>query len=183
MLKPTFVLLLAALLTSGAHAGDKPDTRAKAQRAAVKRLEIRGGPVFTAKTKEALALLEGSTTFTTVSPYIAVIEESTRSGMVAWTAKPVYQVGSATWNHGAAWYAGTIAHDGCHSLLYHKARAAGNGKVPAEAWTGKTAEQDCLKVQSEVLLEIKADTRLITYVNSLIENPAYQNISYSSRNW
>lgn len=195
MFKPPAILLLTVLLAFNAGAGENPGARtapgAKANQArtAVKPpvhtggLEIRGSAAFTVKTKEALTLLEGSTTFTTISPYIAVIEESTRSGMMAWTEKPVYHVGSATWNRGAAWYAGTIAHDGYHSLLYHKAKKAGKGKVPPEAWTGKKAEQDCLRVQAEVLIEIKADDYFVDYVKGLIQNPTYQNISYSSRSW
>lgn len=185
------ILLLTAFLSFPAHAGGKaaagvkeePALAAAAQATAFNNLEIRGSAAFTVKTKEALTLLEGSTTFTTISPYIAVIEESTRSGMMAWTEKPVYHVGSATWNRGAAWYAGTIAHDGYHSLLYHKAKKAGKGKVPPEAWTGKKAEQDCLRVQAEVLIEIKADGYFVDYVKGLIRDPTYQNISYSSRSW
>ena len=145
--------------------------------------EIRGDAVFAAKTKEALALLEGATTFSKISPYIAIIEEAEHSGMVAWTEKPTFQVGRNTWNRGAAWYAGTIAHDGCHSLLYHRAKALGSGAVPAETWTGRQAEQECLSVQAEVLTEIKADKYLVDYVNGLIADPTYQNIPYDKRNW
>lgn len=186
MLKPPFFLPLFILLAFSANAGDTSGAKRGAgakPAVAFDNFEIRGGASFEVKTKEALILLRGSTTFATISPYIAVIEESARSGMAAWKKNPVFQVGSTTWNRGAAWYAGAIAHDGCHSLLYHKAGNAGKEKVPPEAWTGKKAEQDCLLLQAEVLIEIKADKYFVDYVKSLSRDPAYQNISYSSRSW
>jgi hypothetical protein len=177
-----FILLAAALAFAPCPALGQAKPAAREARAPAA-LEIRGSADFTARTKAALALLAGSTTFTQIAPYIAAIESSTRSGMVAWAEKPVFQVGEKTWSSGAAWYAGTIAHDGCHSRLYHRAKVPGRPRVPDAAWTGKVAEQKCLAVQAEVLAEIKADPAYIAYVKGLIPNPTYQNIAYSSRTW
>ena len=176
-------LLLIFLLSFNANAGDNPAPPAKQSSVNFYHFEILGSTVFAAKTEMSLKLLEGSTTFSTLSPYIAAIKESEHSGMLAWTEKPVFQAGKATWNSGTAWYAGAIAHDGCHSLLYHRAKKNWLGKVPAEAWTGKKAEQHCLAVQAEVLIEIKADRYFVDYVNGLIADPTYQDIPYSNRNW
>ncbi len=145
--------------------------------------EIQGAPVFAARTREALSLLERSASFTRVAPYIAVIKEAERSGMRAYDERPVYEVGFRTWNYSAPWYAGTIAHDGYHSLLYHAAKGAGTAEPPEAAWTGADAERKCLKFQALVLSEIKADAALIKYVQDQTRNPVYQDIEYSKRNW
>ncbi|MDO8805149.1 MAG: hypothetical protein Q7R35_12015 [Elusimicrobiota bacterium] len=145
-------------------------------------IDIQGSGPFSAKTREALTLLEGSTTFTKVIRYIEVIEEADHSGMAAFLPKPTYQVGSRTWTQPVAWYAGTIAHDGYHSLLYHEYEASAGKAPPAEAWTGARAERDCLSFQQEVLTEIKA-VQYVNYVQGLMADPTYQNIPYSQRNW
>ncbi|MBU2575307.1 MAG: hypothetical protein KKH28_14660 [Elusimicrobia bacterium] len=151
--------------------------------AVYRNFEIQGSATFIAATKSALDLLGGSTTFTVIAPYISVIEQADRSGMVAWTAKPVFEVGNATWKHSAQWYAGAIAHDGMHSLHYHTAKAALAQEPPAEAWTGTEAERECLRLQVKVLTEIKARQYMMDYVNSLIDDPGYHLIPYEDRDW
>jgi len=139
--------------------------------------------MFVNRTREALALLEGSTTFTQVARYIAVIKQAEHSGMRAYDERPTYEVGFRTWDYSASWYAGTIAHDGYHSLLYHEAKGAGQAQPPDLAWTGTDAERKCLDFQARVLDEIKADPSLIKYVRDQTVNPTYQNVEYSKRNW
>jgi len=145
-------------------------------------IEIKGSEAFSTKTKEALTLLKGSANFKKVSPYIAVITEGDHSGMAAYAAKPTFEVSSKTWTQPTEWYAGTIAHDGYHSLLYHQAKAS-TGRTPADdVWTGASAEKTCLAFQEAVLTELKADY-YAKYVHGLISDPEYQNIPYSQRNW
>jgi hypothetical protein len=145
--------------------------------------ELRGSADFISRTEAALDLLSGSTTFALVSPYIAVIEEADHSGMQAGAAKPAFQVGKATWSQPAAWYAGTISHDGRHSALYHAAKAAARGEPPADTWTGAAAEKDCLALQLKVLAQIKAPPYMLQYVRSLLTDPAYQQVPYDHRDW
>jgi hypothetical protein len=200
MKKPSLNLLisagiLAAVLSAcGGRPGDLPEqgkerpaaqTRAIAVQTPATRFnfEIQGAPVFKARTHEALSLLERSASFAKVAPYIAVIKEADHSGMRAYDARPVYEVGFRTWNYSAPWYAGTIAHDGYHSLLYHAAKGAGTAEPPETAWTGADAERKCLIFQAQVLSEIKADAALIKYVQDQTRNPTYQDIEYSKRNW
>ena len=99
------------------------------------------------------------------------------------SARPTYEVGFRTWNYSAPWYAGTIAHDGYHSLLYHVAKGTGTAQPPETSWTRADAERKCLKFQAKVLREIKADAALIKYVQDQTVNPTYQNIEYSKRDW
>jgi hypothetical protein len=170
----TKLLLTLLLAAAPSFAAGVPD---------LNNFEIHGSTAFAAKTREALALLAGSTTFMEAAPYIAVIEESKHSGMLAYAKKPTFQVGGRTWNAGAAWYAGTIAHDGYHSLLYHRAKTSRLRKPPDEAWKGKLAEQKCLLFQERVLTEIKAGKNQVDFVRSLLANPTYQNIPYAQRDW
>ena len=145
--------------------------------------EIQGAPVFRDRTLEALALLEGSESFARVAPYIAVIKQADHSGMRAYDERPMYEVGFRTWNYSVPWYAGTIAHDGYHSLLYHNAKGSGTAEPPETSWTGADAERKCLRFQVLVLREINADAALIKYVQDQTVNPTYQNIEYSKRDW
>lgn len=187
-------LLAAAFSACKGPAGDAPkqakeNPPARTRAAAVSPpeanfgFEIQGAPVFVDRTREALTLLEGSTTFTQVERYISVIKEAEHSGMRAYGDRPVYEVGFRTWNYSAPWYAGTIAHDGYHSLLYHEAKGADTAEPPATSWTGADAERKCLDFQARVLSEIKADPALIKYVRGQAVNPTYQDIEYNKRNW
>lgn len=190
------VVLAAVLAACGGRPGDIPEqgkARPAAQpQAAAPRtpggktkfnFEIQGAPVFNTRTREALALLEGSASFTRVAPYIEIIKEADHSGMRAYDERPMYEVGFRTWNYSAPWYAGTIAHDGYHSLLYHTAKGADTAEPPETSWTGADAERKCLRFQAQVLREIKADAALIKYVQDQTLNPTYQNIEYSKRDW
>ena len=187
-------VLAAVLSACGGRPGDTPE-QGKARPAAQQQaliaqppatrfdFEIQGAPVFRARTLEALSLLEGSTSFARVAPYIKIIKEADHSGMRAYDERPMYEVGFRTWNYSAPWYAGTIAHDGYHSLLYHAAKGAGTAQPPETSWTGADAERKCLRFQVLVLREIKADATLIKYVQDQTLNPTYQNIEYTKRDW
>lgn len=190
LLAPCAARSAEAVVAASSRPASAGETSAKLFRDTAKKVlifgkfEIRGSAGFAAKTRDALILLEDSTTFAKLSPYIAAIEESTRSGITAWTEKPASRVGSGTWSGDTAWYAGALAHDGCHSRLYHAARkAAGKGRVPDSAWTGTKPEQECLAAQAQVLTELKAYKYFTDYVRGLMKDPAYQDLSYSSRTW
>lgn len=61
------------------------------------------------------------------------------------------------------WCAAAIAHDAFHSKLYHDHRTVHGGSVPDAAWTGKDAEQQCMKHQLAVMARIGATQWEIDY--------------------
>jgi hypothetical protein len=184
-------LLLAALLAAGAVAAPFLPSGRRALAlipprlcARVDGIRVEGTPAFVARARQALALLHATRSFAAVRPYVAVIRESPHSGMRADAAEPTYEVGAATWQHSSIWFAGSIAHDGYHSLLYHQARARNHGRRPPRAaWTGAAAERCCLQHQLAALREMNADERLLHYVEHMIADPTYQDVEYGKRNW
>jgi hypothetical protein len=95
--------------------------------------------------------------------------------MSARGSKPTYCVGKRTWQSSPVWYASTIVHDGYHSKLYRENRRTvlGIPYTPRKAWTGKRAEQECLRLQLNALCEMSANPATQQYVRSLLENPTY----------
>ena len=138
-------------------------------------IEIRGSPAFVYSTREALAAVRGTQAFSIVKPFIAAIKEARSSGMRARGSKPTYCVGKATWQSSQVWYASTIVHDGYHSRLYRENRRTflGIPYTPPRAWTGKLAEQECLRLQIKALCEMGADAATQQYMQSLLEDPTY----------
>lgn len=138
------------------------------------------------KTKDALALLntKAPVHYTNVTTYISIIEcADAGSGMFAWENPPRYKVGAATVNAGTIWYAGTIAHDACHSRQYHVYLSEHPGSlVPNDVFTGKAAEAECLDVQKDALEKIGASQTTIDYVKNII-NSEYWNVEYRKRWW
>lgn len=103
--------------------------------------------------------------------------------MYAWEKPPRYQVGKETRNAGTIWYAGTIAHDSCHSKLYIDYLVSNpSNSVPNEVWTGREAEEQCLDVQYDALAKIGADQNTLDYVQNVI-NTEYWNVDYNNRWW
>ncbi len=149
-------------------------------------ITIKGDENCKTKTQDALNLLQSRalTHYTTVIKYVGIIEcASQGSGMYAWESPPRYQVGRATYEAGAIWYAGTIAHDSCHSKQYHDYLLNNNASsVPADAWTGKEAERQCLDVQYDALTKIGADQGTLDYIKNII-NSEYWNVNYENRWW
>lgn len=147
-------------------------------------IEVRGSAGFLKRTHESLELLEPTRGFQEIRPYIAVIQESKRSGMRAQYERPTYEVGKATWQHSALWYAGTIVHDGYHSKLYHDAKASRFGSEPELlTWSGAEAEKKCLDAQERVLRELNAPASTIEYIRKWAENPTYQGDPASSSDY
>jgi hypothetical protein len=154
-------------------------TRAQAEMVAG--IVVWGDIEFQVRTRESLFLLAQARSLELIQPHIAVIQQARRSGMKAWTGRPTFMVGSATWQHSSLWYAGAIAHDAYHSKLYHEAKQALGGAEPdAHAWTGADAEKECLVFQRQVLQELNADSKTLVYLEDLARNPTYQG---RSRGW
>ena len=109
--------------------------------------------------------------YTTVTTYVATIE-CIASGSGMYSAEKRYVVGDATRNAGALWYAGTIAHDACHSRQYHTG-------LPS---SGKESERQCLDVQVDALTQMGAPQSTIDYVNNII-NSEYWDVPYEGRWW
>jgi len=150
----------------------------------VEGVEVCGGAAFHARTREALELLRLSALFGAARNHLAVIRQGRRSGMKAWTSKPTFTVGKATWSHSVVWYAGAIAHDAYHAKLYCDAKGGKRGKEPdSDAWTGAAAEKQCLAFQRQVLLELNADEKIIAYIDRCAQNPTYQGHTTGWRSW
>jgi len=138
-------------------------------------IKIEGDQTCQEQTIEALNLLQTKAPvhYKTVTHYIGVIECIAQgSAMLAYEKPPRFQVGAATSGAGAIWYAGTIAHDSCHSKLYHEGKD----------WIGKEAEATCLDVQYDALSKIGASQDTLDYVKNLI-NTEYWNVPYEERWW
>ena len=145
-------------------------------------IEILGSDSFIKHTKVALAVLGNSYSFDEVRPYLARIKQSTRSGMRAYDDPPTFDVGEATWTESSIWYAGTIAHDAYHSLLFHKYKEENKGEEPhPDVWTGSGAEKKCLEFQLQVLQELLTEDGITDYLEIVKTNPTYQDIE--ERDW
>ena len=147
-------------------------------------IEIRGTRQFLLGTQDSLALLRTTSQFEVIRAHIATIRQGKRSGMKAWAKNPTFIVGTATWKHSALWYAGAIAHDAFHAMLYLDAKGKNPDKEPnADAWTGAEAEMKCLAFQRQVLLELNADEQTIGYIEECAKNPIYQGRNKGWRSW
>lgn len=147
-------------------------------------IKIRGGFEFLRRTREALALLRLTSGFVEIQNNIGLIRQGRRSGMKAWAKEPVFVVGKRTWNHSALWYASAIAHDAYHGKLYAEAKKTSRGLEPdADSWTGTEAEKKCLGFQRQVLVELRADSKIISYIDGWWENPTYQGRNRGWKSW
>lgn len=154
---------------------DTSQTSAKTPTATTYSIEIVGDAACQNDTAQALDLLKSraETHYNVIIQYIGIIECINQgSGMWAWEEPPRYKVGDATRGGGTLWYAGTIAHDACHSKLYH------DGKT----WTGEQAEAECVNVQYDALEKMGAPQSTLDYVRNLISTE-YWNIPYEDRWW
>ena len=137
-------------------------------------------------TREALDLLRESAEdhHDVVVNYVGVIQcAESGSGMYAWEDPPRFQVGRATMEAGAVWYAGSIAHDACHARLYQDyALSHPSSPVPDGVWTGETAEAQCLDVQYEALGQMGASQDTLDYVKAAIDT-GYWEVDEGERYW
>lgn len=149
-------------------------------------VKIVGDAACVSKTTAALNLLKAKAPldYNRVATYVGTIEcVNQGSGMWAWENPPRYTVGSVTLNADTIWYAGTIAHDACHSVQYnvYKSKHPGEG-VPAEVYSGETGEAQCLDVQYRALQRLGASASTLSYMKSLLSTQYWAG-SYTNRWW
>ena len=148
-----------------------------------KGLTIIGCPDFVRRTGDALDLLTNNEAFEIVRPYLAVIRNHLWSGLHPFPT-PTFRVGRRTWTSPTIWYASTIVHDACHSMLFHQSRPLSLRWLPffrAAAWSGKDAEIQCLRLQLDALCELNADRSTVEYVEGIMQNPTYHKTWF--RDW
>jgi hypothetical protein len=146
--------------------------------------EIVGCCAFLEKTRMALELLANSRHFDEIRTHVSVIRQSRRSGMRPSWYRPTFHVGMRTWEAETVWYAGAIAHDAYHSILYRKARRRNRfGLVWERDYGGVEAERKCLGFQLQVLTELGAPGYLLENVKKHMHNPTYQGKPYSLRDY
>lgn len=138
------------------------------------------------KTNAALNLLKTKAPldYARVAKYVGTIEcVSQGSGMWAWESPPRYTVGKVTLDADTMWYAGTIAHDSCHSVQYNAYKASHpNEGVPASVYSGEAAEAQCLEVQHRSLQRMGASSSTLTYMKTLLSTK-YWTGDYTNRWW
>lgn len=79
------------------------------------------------------------------------------SGMNPLAAPPTFSLSITTARVSVTWCAGAIAHDACHSRLWHAySRANGTSAVPDSAWGGQAMELKCIGYQIGVMQKIGA---------------------------
>ena len=149
-------------------------------------IEIIGGDDCASKTNHVLDLLRNKAKihYDTIIKYVGIIEcTESQSGMHVWEDPPRYQVGKATVDAGTIWYAGTIAHDACHSKQYHDYLLNNpSSSVPSDVYTGRNAEAQCLDVQYDALNKIGATQETLDYITKII-NSEYWDVDYDERWW
>jgi len=150
------------------------------------KIKITGLEGCVVKTNLALDLLrsKAKSNYNNVIKYVGAIEcTESQSGMHVEEKPPRYQVGKATVDAGTIWYAGTIVHDACHSKQYSDYLAKNpSANVPADVYTGKNAEAQCVKIQHAALGKIGATQATLDYVDKVLDSE-YWNIEYDKRWW
>jgi hypothetical protein len=145
MKKPRFIFILTVSLAFGfSLVHDRANAAGP---------EIIGSMQYSNQVRQALLLLEARDTnaYAIVTNYIGQIKEGEHSGMEAYLTPPVYEMSDRTAFYSLTWCAATIAHDSFHSKLYHDYQKAHGDPVPDEIWTGRAAEQKCMKHQLAVM--------------------------------
>ncbi len=128
-------------------------------------IEIEGSVRFTGQVSNALLLLKSAApeAYQTVTNYVEVIREAGRSRMSPYQTRPLFEMDESTAFYSLTWCAGAIAHDSVHSKLYHDYVNTHSGWIPDSAWTGPTAEHQCLIHQLKVLKEVGAPADEVRY--------------------
>ena len=175
------------LRQDGSSHATKPELKLNEKIESFEGIEIQGDSDFIIKTKKAITLLlERSLTFLQAKPFLGKIQQSQHSGMDNNQKVPTFNVAAGTSDTSTTWYAGSIAHDSYHSLLYSQYEEI-NGKIPMpnkpDSSEAAEEEKKCLAFQIQVLMEINASPQEISDVQANMENPQYQKIPYEKRNW
>lgn len=148
--------------------------------------KIIGDATCVSKTNAALNLIKTKAPldYARIMKYMGSIEcVAQGSGMWAWESPPRYTVGKVTLDADTMWYAGTIAHDSCHSVQYNAYKASHPGEgVPATIYSGEAAEAQCLDVQYRALQRMGAASSTLAYMKTLLSTK-YWTGDYSNRWW
>ena len=139
------------------------------------------------KTNQALELLQSKAKnhYEIITTYVGIIEcVDEGSGMLVWDTPPRFLAGKETVDKGTIWYAGTIAHDSCHSKLYsdYLKNNPQSNSVPSDIYTGGNAEAECLAFQYDTLVLIGSTQYFLNYVKNIIESE-YWEIPLEDRWW
>jgi hypothetical protein len=150
---------------------------------AAEAIRIEGTTQFKDQINVALQLLKAQDpeAYKIVEANIGVIKEGEHSGMRAYDEPPVFEANDRTVFYSITWCASAIAHDSMHSKLYHDYLKSHGGLVPADIWTGETAEKICLAHQTDVLKKIGAPDTEIQYCDHGTGD--YWRTDYDKRNW
>ena len=130
--------------------------------------EIVGSARFSNQVHQALLLLStrDPDAYKILTDFVGRIQEGERSGMWVYRNPPTYEMSDKTAFYSLTWCAATIAHDSFHSKLYHDSQKEHGDSVPDSAWTGKVAEQQCMKHQLDVMGRIGAPKSELDYALS-----------------
>lgn len=151
--------------------------------------EVIGSEQFVQQVRQALLLLKtrDAGAYLIVENYIGRIQEGERSGMWAYKTPPTYEMSRVTSSYSLTWTAATIAHDSCHSQLYHEYKKTHPGRVPDAVWSGTASEQRCVQHQLLVMEHIGATKGEINHVKKLADGRYVKDREtwqdYEKRNW
>jgi hypothetical protein len=117
---------------------------------------------FIKRVHAALKLLQEKAPddYRSITRYIGRIRSVERwelAGMSPYLDPPTFFLSRGTARLSVTWCAGAIAHDACHSRLWHEYKEKHNTmSVPPSVWTGQAVELKCIAYQIEVMERIGA---------------------------
>ena len=153
-------------------------------RALFDHIQLQGSRGFIVLTQIALACLRTADCSAEVWGLLAVLRKAKRSGVYAWEAVPVIDVGLRCWTSSTICYASGIAHEGFHIKLYREAKQRNGGREPdINTYGGVEGEKKCLEYELRVLEELKAEDFYLKYVRELMKSPTYQGDPFSRRDY
>jgi hypothetical protein len=103
-----------------------------------------------------------------IEKFIGRIKEAEswhHGGMAAWQRPPTFLMDRGTASYSVTWAAGAIAHEACHSRLWHQySKRHNTTDVPSGAWGGQKNELRCIAYQIEVMEKLGAPAHEIEYL-------------------
>lgn len=121
-------------------------------------ITIIGDEMFARQTRDALTLLQNhaADAYMRMKTHMSVIKQGERSGVWLNENPAVFEVGESTWSYSTTWYAGAIAHDATHAVLYQTYANLYGEPVPFDIWGSQEAEMECIEFQIDVMERIAA---------------------------
>jgi len=137
------------------------------------------------KTNKALELLKNKAKnhFEIVTDHIRIIKCVEKGSGIRVQDSRVL-VGEMTINAGTVWYAGSLVHESCHSLLYsdYLKNNPQSNYVPSDIYSGRDAEAFCLGLQYYALSLIDHGRYTSDYFVNILKSE-YWEIPYEDRWW